>query len=206
LPLTTLAAWLADQDPSTEPVALTDDEKEIVFTGAIDRVDVKRAAGSRHYAVIDYKTGKMPTGPDVKRRDEMQVLLYALAIETGVLPLPDISAEAGGTEDPPRVVSAFYYPLSATRIGLSGKPHFDDDRELLGQAATDLLEMARRAASDKGPFPLVPGAREGKLKGDLPCKHCDFRGICRLEERPGLPPALQVKIDKMVGEAQGGGA
>ncbi len=202
LPLPRLVEWLALNQPQDQAVILTDAEQQIVLTGAIDRVDRQRGQAAGPFAVLDYKTGALPSVTEVQNLDEMQVLLYALALETGSVHLPEGHPGLG---DAPQVTQAFYYELSARQVGPPRRDlHYCDARDLLAKAARRLVDMSRQAAAEAGDFPLVPAGREGEGMKDLPCRFCDFRGACRLEERPGLPTALQVQIDKMVGLKKGG--
>lgn len=197
LPLPRLVQWIqatvaAGGGLGDVPV-LTDQQTAIELEGGIDRVDLARG-GQAECAVIDYKTGKVPGGKQVTDLRELQVLLYSLAVETGALPLPGAV---------PQVTEAFYYAVGGDLIGPPSKPHFDGDRQLLLDAAIALVGMACRAAAG-GPFPLLPEQRAGQGPSQPPCGFCDFQGVCRLEERPGLPAALQVKVDKLPAARKGG--
>lgn len=172
---------------------LTAPQEAIVLAGTIDRVDVS-AMGVEECAVLDYKTGKVPPAKQVKELRELQVLLYSLALECGKLGLEG---------PPPRVSQAGYYAVRAEKPGLPAKPHFDGDRQVLLDAAAALTALACEAA-DPASYPLIPEQVAGLGPSRLPCTFCDFQGVCRLEERPGLPPPVQIKVDKLPAARKGG--
>ena len=88
---------------------------------------------------------------------------------------------------------------------------------LLG-GAIQLVQLALSAADPAAVFPLLTNARvisdpvqgaawpeplrsvaSAAVGGDLPCQHCDFRGVCRIEERrQDLPAAVQRKLDQVI--------
>lgn len=197
LPLPRLVQWIQATVTAGGAVGdvpeLTDEQTAIELEGGIDRVDLA-LGGQAECAVIDYKTGKVPGVKQVTDLRELQVMLYSLAVETGALPLPGAV---------PQVTEAFYYAVGGDLIGPPSKPHFDGDRQLLLDAATALVDMACRAAAG-GPFALLPEQRTGQGPTQPPCGFCDFQGVCRLEERSGLPAALQVKVDKLPAGRKGG--
>jgi hypothetical protein len=65
------------------------------------------------------------------------------------------------------------------------------------QGAASLVDLAVRAGDPDGRYPLIPRELSGEGEPRLPCEYCEFRGVCRLEERD-LPPATQRKLDKLV--------
>lgn len=207
LPLTRFIDWtreLAGELGQNVDLQTNDDlpayASELHLVGAIDRVD-RSLDGSGALAVIDYKTGRLPAAKAVKELEELQVLLYAAAIEAGALPSP-----GGGVLCGP-VSEGLYYPLSLDKAGASIKPHFDaggdDGRHLLLDGAVELTRLSLAAANPDGPFPLIPIERQGGGSAQLPCRHCDLRGLCRLEERDCLNPATRRKLDKLVDSREG---
>ena len=44
---------------------------------------------------------------------------------------------------------------------------------------------------------MIPKEIAGEGETRLPCEFCEFRGVCRLEER-NLPPATDIKLDRLV--------
>jgi len=192
MPLTDLAAWIfreaesVDWDP--ELPELSGYAREIVLRGTVDRID-RRQDGTGALCVIDYKTGKPPSTAKVKALDEMQILLYAAAVEAGRMPVSGAVAEG------------FYYAVAEDRPGRPGKAHLDcrtkDGRLLLLQGAASLVDLAVRAGDPSGRYPLIPREMTGEGETRLPCEYCELRGVCRLEERD-LPPATDRKLDKLV--------
>ena len=211
LPLTSFLDWVQelsrelrqelDQIPDLPAATdLPDYAAELHLVGAIDRVD-RSIDGSGSLAVIDYKTGRLPAAKKIQELEELQVLLYAAAIEAGALPVT-----GGGAVTGP-VSQGLYYSLSSDKTGAPDKPHLDvaDDagRRLLLDGAVELVRLALEAANPKGPFPLIPSERRGEGSAQLPCRYCDFRGLCRLEERSCLNPATRRKLDKLVDSREG---
>jgi len=192
MPLGDLASWVADQasvlDWDPELPDLSGHAADIVLRGTVDRID-RRQDGTDDLCVIDYKTGKIPSANKVQALDEMQVLLYAAAVEAGGMP-------TSGS-----VVEGFYYPVNEDKPGRPGKAPLDcaegEGRLLLLRGAARLVELAVSAGDPAGLFPLIPREIAGEGESSLPCEYCEFRGVCRLEERD-MPPAAERKLDKLV--------
>ena len=192
MPLGDLAGWVKkeaaalDWDPDLPE--MPGYAADIVLRGTIDRID-RRQGGTGGLCVIDYKTGKIPSAKKVQALDEMQVLLYAAAVEVGGV------AVSGS------VVEGFYYAVNEEKPGGPKKAHLDcaegEGRLLLLRGASSLVELAVSAADPAGRFPLIPREVKGEGEATLPCEFCEFRGACRLEERD-LPPATDRKLDKLV--------
>ncbi|MBD3221392.1 hypothetical protein GF314_09125 [bacterium] len=143
------------------------------LTGAIDRVDVARD-GSPRAVVVDYKTGAIPTRKGVSEGRELQLALYALAVEVGAVDgLP-------AHDDGWRLAEGGFYRLRRRDRGLQVVL---DGRDALATGVGIILEQALAVLDPEVPFALVPGWQEGDATGRLPCEHCEFRGVCRLEER-----------------------
>jgi len=191
-----LQAWVearAHEAGEAPPPLLPAHAVGVTFTGAIDRVDQARGAPGT-LAVIDYKSGGVPTAKDITALEDMQLAVYALALALG--------AVAGVAGDP---VEAVFYGLEEKGCGPDlpkNKPHpmarAAGEPGLLLPAARELLALAV-AASDPGlPASLLPRWRTGEVStGDLPCRWCDHRGVCRIEERD-VPPAIRLGLDKVV--------
>ena len=198
LPLPGLVDWIVEAaereadsgEPPRDLPVLEPGHRDILLTGTIDRVDRRLEGTGDICSVIDYKTGRVPTNPDVATLKDMQLLLYALALENGTV--------TGAPGPEARVVEAFYYAVGAKGFGLISKkgPPFQGDRKLLLDAACELVATAVQAADGRD-FPLLAGKGSG-LPSQLPCRYCDFRGLCRLEERKDLPPVLLSRLEKMI--------
>jgi ATP-dependent helicase/nuclease subunit B len=192
MPLGDLADWIRREaeavgwDPELPP--LSGHAADIVLRGTVDRID-RRLDGSGALCVIDYKTGRAPSARKVKELDELQVLLYAAAVEIGGMAVSGPVSEG------------FYYPVNEEKPGRPPKAHFDggdaEGRLLLLQGAARLVELAVSAGDPAGHYPLIPRETAGDGEATLPCAFCDFRGVCRLEERD-LPPGTDRKLDKLV--------
>ncbi len=196
-PLTDLQAWAvaqaraADQPP---PPELPTHAAAVSLRGVIDRVD-RALVADGSLAILDYKTGGVPVFKDLDGLEDLQLALYALAVELGAVP---------GAQGTP--VAAAFYGIADDACGPivpKGKPH-PLDREpgqpgLLLDAARELLRLAALASDPAQPLPLLPRVidPQQQTRGALPCTWCDHRGVCRVEER-SLPPAVVAGLDKVV--------
>ncbi|MFT5232526.1 MAG: ATP-dependent helicase/nuclease subunit B [Candidatus Krumholzibacteriia bacterium] len=163
---------------------------QVVLRGVVDRVDLSQE-GSGSLAVIDYKTGQTPSVKKVAELEELQILLYAAAVEMGELELPVAAAQ---------VTEGFYYATGADQPGSPRKMHLPGDeegRELLVRGAAQLIKLAVAAAEPTGTFPLLPRESDGTAPSTLPCGYCQFRGVCRVEEQP-MRPETERKLDNLV--------
>ncbi|MEZ4386109.1 MAG: PD-(D/E)XK nuclease family protein [Candidatus Krumholzibacteriia bacterium] len=174
-----LADWLRGRGDDVP--AAPADHVAYRFRGSIDRIDTA-ADGAPLAVVVDYKTGTPPTRSRVDEGRELQLALYAVAVEAGELPgLP-----AGARTVP----EGAYYALRRQGFGwqarLDGGPALTRGVRTIYEQALAILDPAR-------PFPLVPEWQTDESAGELPCRHCEFRGVCRLEER-GTTPALAARV------------
>lgn len=180
--------------PENEP-----GDESTVLRGTIDRVDelVSASGGAtRLAAIVDYKTGSLPSPKKVTDLEDLQIILYALALEAGAV---DGSAPAER-----RVEEGFYYGISPAAAGPPAKLHLpEQDRSLLAAGGLELVRLARLAADPEQDFSLIPAELDGEGGSALPCRYCDFRGVCRLEERPGLPAPTALKLDHLVNRKEG---
>ena len=162
----------------------------VELTGSVDRVDRHRD-GTGSVAIIDYKTGGVPSVKQVAELEELQVLLYAAAAEMGALAL----------DGPPAGVrEAFYYAVKPNLVGGPATPHLTDDeagRRLLLDGTIRLIELSVAASDPQAEYRLLPRELDGTGPTNLPCRYCDFRGACRIEERP-VPAATARKLDKLI--------
>jgi len=184
--------------PAELPAALHD----VVLDGKIDRLD-RAQDGSARLAVLDYKTGALPQPKDLGTFEEMQVLLYALAVAAGAVKVP---ADGGAEVVVTAIAEGAYYALKSDNCGTRAKvdlPALDGEgRAHLREGAVRLLDLALDAAAPDGPFPLVPRAQAGEGPSLLPCTRCHFRGVCRLEEAV-LPAPLERRVGKLVARKEG---
>ena len=206
LPLSDLLQWLRKEnlkgDLDLEIPALPSRSEPIVLRGAIDRVDEKVTDADPQFkqaAIIDYKTGKVPSAKDVTDLKDLQILLYTVALESG---------SVNGTASTDWLVrEGFYYGISPDLTGAPKKKHLScgdaDGRALLANGALALAELSISAADENQGFDLIPDEIKGEGETTLPCRYCDFRGVCRLEERDDVPGHTALKIDKMVNRKDG---
>ncbi len=203
LPLSDLLSWLKKENQTgdfglnipDEPVGVD----PIVLRGTIDRVDEKVTDPHPNYkqaAIIDYKTGKLPSAKDISELKDLQILLYTVALESDSL----------GHSATWMVSEGFYYGVSSDLTGAPKKKHLlcgnPEGRELLAEGALELAKLAISAADADQCFSLIPDEIDGEGEKYLPCRYCDFRGVCRIEER-NLPVQTTLKLDKMVNRKDG---
>jgi RecB family exonuclease len=191
LTLGDLSVWVAAEAAALGEAAagepLAPAEAGIPLKGRIDRIDVATADPGLA-AVLDYKTGVRPGPRAVASGKELQVVLYAVAVESG-------ACSSGAIGGRMRVVAASYYGLRDGEVGLPASgPHLgavaEDGRRLLLAGARELLAAARAVLAPDSTFPLVPEHLKGETREAPPCRYCAFLGICRLEEKENLPPRL----------------
>ncbi len=211
LPLPDLAKWAENlclgiaADPALQPrggwAAAREQGAAILLRGTVDRLDVHRVQAGV-IAVLDYKTGKPPTPSRVKDLEELQVVLYAAAAEAGALD--------GGLQNV-MVAEGAYYQIGEERSGPPPKPHLDGTtsagRMLLALGTVRLIDLALAAADPQAEYPLLPRVAEQEVKAPLPCRNCDLRGVCRLEEMDRdtdrLPPDLWLDLDRIIHQREG---
>ena len=70
-----------DQASRPEPVELRAGDHRILLAGKIDRVDRIGTGDAAGLLVVDYKTGRLPTAADVLTGHDLQLALYAQAVE-----------------------------------------------------------------------------------------------------------------------------
>jgi RecB family exonuclease len=205
LALADLLAWLHQERKAANldldiPKAPETDEP-IVLRGIIDRVDEKVTdadPGRRLAAIIDYKTGKLPSAKDVQQFKDLQILLYAVALEMGAV--EDSDSHSWLTSE------GFYYEISEASSGPPKKIHLPcgdaAGRGILVDGALELAKMALAAADEDQAFGLIPSELAQEGEKELPCRYCEFRGVCRLEDRK-IPEPTVLKVDKMVNRKEG---
>jgi len=178
-------------EPFTGLPSLEKEELLFPLTGKIDRIDVQ--ADRSAVAVIDYKTGTIPLTKDVAEGKELQIILYALAVESGGVQGLDPSAEW-------RVSQGAYYGIKTEKSGFRpDKPHLPagspKGRHILYQGAREIMAAALAGRDRNHPYSLIPAHWRAVLPGRLPCGVCPFQAVCRLEERK-KPRHVAVKLSK----------
>jgi len=123
----------------------------------------------------------------------MQLQLYAIAMECGAT-----ASVAAGAE----VKNGFFYSVTRKDVGPTRKKLELDmengsGRTMMVQAGAEIIKLATAAANPAAEFPLLPDELAGDGGPQLPCRYCEYRGICRLEERD-LGPVTGNKVDEMV--------
>ncbi len=172
---------------------------DILLRGTLDRLDIRRD-DPREAAVLDYKTGTVPSPRKVQELEELQVILYAAATECGAV-------EAGLTGV--QVVEGAYYQIGEERSGPPAKPHLEGGspagRTLLARGSVRLIDMSLAAADTEARYPVLSEEIRNMAKPMLPCRFCDLRGVCRIEEkdRQDLPPALWLALDRIIHQREG---
>ncbi|MBK8167283.1 MAG: PD-(D/E)XK nuclease family protein [bacterium] len=211
LTLARLLAWLRGELEAlggdaasllaTLPATLPPEAADIVLDGRIDRVDTAVADTTR-VAVLDFKTGDLHARRDVERGEELQVTLYAAAVAARAVAVPGIDGPVALGD---RIVEGAYYALAGGKSGVGPRSDLPDldgpGRVLLLDGAARLVRLACEAAAPTGPFPLIPRAQGGERLSRLPCDHCDWRGVCRLEEAD-LPPPARRRIETLVNQRE----
>lgn len=151
----------AEMKPPWAPLALRGEGPVVWVDGQIDRVDVDDAG--RRARVVDYKTGRIPTGEE-QRRSSFQLPLYAAVV-----------AEALGFEE----VEAVFVSLRPRGL-IEEWPRAAEDRRDLGARRGEIAQAARRVIATmwRGEVPPRP------IKAAL-CARCEARDVCR---RPAIAP------------------
>ncbi len=181
LTLDQVAAWLRAAGRDEDTACLPPSSIPVPIEGRIDRLDLARD-GSPRAAVIDFKTGRTASAADVRDGLELQVALYALAVEAGTV--HGLEPAPGGGRW--RIDHGGYYGLRADALGMPRGPQLpagDGGREILGQAASMLLHLAVDCLQPGVAFPLVSETNLTERGRKLPCEFCEFRAVCRVEER-----------------------
>lgn len=139
------------------PLVLPGRNREILISGVIDRLDVSPAGRVR---VIDYKSGSTSMPPrDAEAGRNVQIPLYALAVEQAILPES-------------KVVRGAY--LSVSQGMPSGKFDFEGEEHALPAMAADHVAHFVEAIAG-GDFTVRPN-------GNDVCRSCQHERICRVNE------------------------
>jgi len=178
-------AWLRAN--GVQPPPLPPEHADFPLQGAIDRIDVA-ADGQRSAAVVDYKTGDAPPASRVKDGRVLQLHLYAVAVEAGSVQKL-APAAAGWT-----VREGAYQVLRRRDFGRRTSL---EPGEQLTAGVLAIQRQALAILDPDQPFALVPDWQDAEATGQLPCRYCEFRGVCRLEERD-TTPALAARLDALI--------
>lgn len=171
LPTLVEANFGFDNPESYPPLLVKHGDKQIAIRGKIDRIDV--AENLQDYPrirVVDYKKGSSPiTDADVVEGRNIQLPLYALAVEQAILP---------GS----KVIEGKY--LSVQAAGPIGSHFFDGRKKPRSrtedtpinflQVTEDHVRRIVDGISD-GNFSVAPNSKSI-------CANCDHRTICRIKE------------------------
>ncbi len=209
LPLPRLIEWTRDlcallgegedMQPDGGWAAAGDKAEGILLRGTLDRLDIHRTQPDTA-AVLDYKTGKLPAVKKVQDLEDLQVVLYAAAVESGAV-------ESGSSGL--KVAEGSYYQIGEDKSGPPAKPHLAGDteagRNLLARGSVELIDLSLAAADTEARYPVLSDEIRAAARPSLPCKFCDLRGVCRLEERDrsDLSPALWLGLDRIIHQREG---
>jgi RecB family exonuclease len=169
-----------DESSTDEPVAVQTPAGEILLRGRIDRVDRVCFEDIEGLLVVDYKTGRLPGEADVLAGRNLQMPLYAAAVESllGERCLGGAFHGIGGEGKFERLFAA----LKASRS--KDQPYRLDERyEEHLQATMETVGRFIRRMAD-GEFHVAPSG---------PCpSYCPLRQICQYSpvraQRKGPPP------------------
>jgi RecB family exonuclease len=190
------ARWLDEADPGAPALIIPDAHREVRLTGSIDRID-RRRDGAAQAAVIDYKTGVLPSKASISDGRLLQLHLYALAVEVGAV--RELTAPPGSAW---RLDHAGFYGLRRQGLGLPTQPHLTSGADFIMGVRT-ILQQVLAILDPRSPYALVPDWQAEQGSGQLPCRTCEFRGVCRLEERDH-GPALAARLAALLTESPRG--
>lgn len=182
--------WLAAADPDLPAIELPASWRDVPLQGKIDRVD-RRRDGAPIAAVLDYKTGTPPAKSSVKDGRELQIHLYALAVEAGA-----VDGLAAWSNQRWCVEQGGYYALIRGKPGMPATAHLTDRADLVAGVRA-IVAQVLQILDPQVPYALVPDWRADQAVGSLPCRTCEFRGVCRLEERD-TTPALAARLGALL--------
>ena len=169
-----IAAWMVEQERERAPlIAASHVELKgemtiprrtgpFVLTGRADRIDALAGGG---YAIIDYKTGAVPSKRDVNSGLAPQLPLEAAMIADGAFP----GIPAG------EVSELSYWKLSGGDPAGEVRDAGDDPRELAGAAYQGLRELLEFYEDPGVPYRAQPDP-------DLAPRHSDYEHLERVQE------------------------
>ena len=149
-----------DTDPASrpEPVQIEAGEYQIRLRGKIDRVDLIACKDAQATLAVDYKTGQLPTARDMADYHDLQLALYAKALEA----MFDMPCAGGAYHDLRNNKHRYFATFKA-------KEGYD---ELLA-GATEAVGLYVGAMRE-GLFDAIPA---GKCS-----KWCPYRQICQYSQ------------------------
>lgn len=155
---------------SLPPLTLSIEDGPVNFSGQIDRVDTD----GEYYILLDYKSGGVPTGTELKNGQALQLPIYALALEQ----LCHIQPE--------KILGAGYYELkSGKRKGgmwqeeLSKQLPWLEHTRLKGRSFNEIMTIAKTALNS-----CVHNIRQGVFPAQPVVKcpsYCPYTDICRFK-------------------------
>ena len=173
-------------DPASraDPVTVTTPAGDLRLRGRIDRVDRVRAGEVEGLLVVDYKTGRLPTDADMAAGRNLQMPLYAKAVEA-MLGAPSVGGafhRVGATRGSQE---RYFAAIKPARGGFQADDGYDD------RLADALATVARFVgAMAAGRFDALP-------THDCP-SYCPFRRICHY-----APARAEVKAPSPAADEEG---
>ena len=136
-------------------------EGRFILKGRADRIDLLPDGTA---AIIDYKTGGVPTKKDVVSGYEPQLPLLALLVEGGCL-----------SPKPLHVSEIAYWKLSGGRAGEKTDPIKGDITELMNTARLGLEDLLTVFADPNTPYHATP-------KPNFALRYDDYAHLARVGE------------------------
>ncbi len=147
------------QDIPYPPLQIGQGQSGVKLQGMIDRIDLVNTERGSAFRIIDYKSGKGPSAPQVKSGQMLQLPLYALAVERLVL-----------ADEDKTLLDVGYWELKQDGYKSIRFESWAEDQGMLEEHVIKVVEKLRQ-----GVFPVNPG-KDG-------CEsYCEFRSICRVRQ------------------------
>lgn len=155
-----------EEEESSQPAfpaftLVLDNGESIILSGRVDRIDLTATGGAAR--IIDYKSGAVPAASAIHGGTSIQLGIYALALEEGILP--------GTTCE-----EAYYVPVGKGnwREALGKNP--TREKEKWAQREPNMRASIANAvtAIRAGHFPPLPAGKE--------CHGCGYAKACRRSE------------------------
>ncbi|MBS1954720.1 MAG: exodeoxyribonuclease V subunit gamma [Cyanobacteria bacterium SZAS-4] len=167
-----------DGDESYPPLLIqSDSDKPIAIFGKIDRIDVaENMQDFPRIRVVDYKKGSSPVSDaDVVEGRNIQLPLYALAVEQSILPgAKAIEAKYLSVQAAAPIGTHYFDGRKKRRTNYGG---FDETPVNLLQVTEEHVKRIVSGIS-AGNFTVAPTSKSV-------CTNCDHRTICRIKEMTG---------------------